>query len=240
MLFRSWVNITAIGVVIGAITVAITQQYGYGMAPSALGVVERSALIGAAIAPMLNLLRGMRPNHYAIAILAAVVGCAASGRQILDHATGDLTLDPNEVVFGRPMFEWAFAIFLAVVLACAAMLLWTSSWRAVDRGLFHHRGAARAFTFSTIIWLFVYVVLSLVQVVANCGITMCPADPSSTGAQSFEFTFSVAGSGGVEASISIPGFVTVMLGIGLISFIAGAIINGRVLRESQRRSPKGA
>ncbi|MEC7102230.1 MAG: hypothetical protein VXW73_04240, partial [Actinomycetota bacterium] len=32
-----WVNIAAIGVVIGAITVAITQQYGYGMAPSALG-----------------------------------------------------------------------------------------------------------------------------------------------------------------------------------------------------------
>ena len=232
-----WVNIAAIGVVIGAIAVAITQQYGYGMAPSALGVVERSALIGAAIAPMLNLLRGMRPNHYAIAILAAVVGCAASGRQILDHATGDLTLDPNEVVFGRPMFEWAFAIFLVAVVACAAMLLWTSSWRAVDRGLFHHRGAARAFAFSTIVWLSAYVILSLVQVIANCGVTMCPADPSSTGAQSFEFTFSVSGSDGVEASISIPGFVTVMLGIGLISFIVGAIVNARI-DGGARHTPK--
>jgi hypothetical protein len=138
------------------------------------------------------------------------------------------------------MFEWAFAIFLVAVVACAAILLWTSSWRAVDRGLFLHRGAARAFTFSTIIWLFVYVVLSLVQVVVNCGITMCPADPSSTGAQSFEFTFSVAGSGGVEASISIPGFVTVMLGIGLISFVAGAIINGKVLRGVKDQAKQGA
>jgi hypothetical protein len=135
------------------------------------------------------------------------------------------------------MFEWAFAIFLVAVVACAAMLLWTSSWRAVDRGLFHHRGAARAFAFSTIVWLSAYVILSLVQVIANCGVTMCPADPSSTGAQSFEFTFSVSGSDGVEASISIPGFVTVMLGIGLISFIVGAIVNARI-DGGARHTPK--
>ena len=109
-----------------------------------------------------------------------------------------------------------------------------------DRGLFHHRGAARAFAFSTIIWLSAYVILSLVQVIANCGVTMCPADPSSTGAQSFEFTFSVSGSDGVEASISIPGFVTVMLGIGLISFVAGAIINGKILRGVKEQTAQGA
>ncbi len=223
-----WLNIAAIGVVIGAITIALTQQYGYGMAPSALGVAERSALVGAAIAPMLNLMRGMRPNNYAIAILAAVIGCAASGRQILLHATGDLQLDPNEVVLGRPMFEWSFAIFLAAILACAIMLLWTPSWRALDRGLFHHRGAARAFAFSTIVWLSAYVVMSVIQVIANCGLTMCPADPTSTGAQSFQFTFSVSGSDGVEASVSIPGFITVMLGIGVVSFVIGAIVNARI------------
>ena len=80
-------------------------------------------------------------------------------------------------------------------------------------------------------------VLTLVQVIANCGVTMCPADPSSTGAQSFEFTFSVSGSDGVEASISIPGFVTVMLGIGLISFIVGAIVNARI-DGGARHTPK--
>jgi hypothetical protein len=41
----------------------------------------------------------------------------------------------------------------------------------------------------------------------------------------------------VEASISIPGFVTVMLGIGLISFIVGAIVNARI-DGGARHTPK--
>ncbi|MGB4323912.1 MAG: disulfide bond formation protein B [Candidatus Nanopelagicales bacterium] len=227
-----WINILGIGFVIFVISAAISQQYGYGMSPSSLGILERSALVGVAFGLILNLMMGMRPNHYGVILLAAVVGCAASGKQIIGHANGDLKLDPNEVVFGHAYFEWAFVVFLGAIVACALMLLWTKSWLSLDRGLVHHAGAARVFTFSCIIWLSLTVLLSVFQVLRNCGVGMCTSDPTSAGAQSFEFTFSVSGSGGVDASISIPGFVTVMAGIGLVSFIVGAIINFRMKKAA--------
>jgi NAD(P)-dependent dehydrogenase (short-subunit alcohol dehydrogenase family) len=60
---------------------------------------------------------------------------------------------------------------------------------------------------------------------------LCPASPTSTGAQSISFTFSVSGSGGEEASISIPGFITVLLFLGLASLVAAIVINHRQGRE---------
>ena len=228
-----WLNILGIGLILFAITVVITQQFGYGLKPSSLGIVERSAGFGVAFGLILNLLRGMRPNHYAVTLLAAVVGLLASGKNIFEHTNGGLKRDPNEIVFGYAEFEWAFLFFAAVIVACALMLLWTKSWLSLDRGLVRHAGAARVFAFSFITWLLAYVVLSSIQVLVSCGLTVCPSDPASTGAQSFMFTFSISGSGGVDASISIPGFVTVMAGIGVASFILGLVLNHRMKKIEQ-------
>jgi hypothetical protein len=41
----------------------------------------------------------------------------------------------------------------------------------------------------------------------------------------------VSGSGGEEASISIPGFITILLFLGLASLIAAAVLNHRQGRE---------
>lgn len=201
------------------------------MPPSFLGILERSAGVGVAYGLILNLLWGMRPNHYAVTLLASVVGLLASGKDIFEHSSGGLKLDPNEVVFGYAEFEWAFASFAGVLLGCAFMLLWTRSWLSLDRGLVYHAGAARIFTFSVITWLMAYIILSSFQILVNCGFRACPDDPVSVGAQSFQFTFSVSGSNGVDASVSIPGFVTVMVGIGIVSFIIGSIFNDRMKKN---------
>ncbi|MEY4136138.1 MAG: hypothetical protein RL205_266 [Actinomycetota bacterium] len=76
-----WLNILGILAVIAIITLTLMQQFGYGLAPSYLGTVQRSALIGVAIGPILNLLWGMSPQHYAISLFAAMVGGLSSGLQ---------------------------------------------------------------------------------------------------------------------------------------------------------------
>ena len=68
-----WLNIGGILLVITVVTIAVAQQVGYGMPPSELGVLERAALFAACAAPILNLLRGMRPQHYAFALFAALM-----------------------------------------------------------------------------------------------------------------------------------------------------------------------
>jgi hypothetical protein len=181
-----------------------------------------------ALGPILNLLMGLSPKHYAITIIAALVGSAAGGRQAINEASGSLKLDPNDVVMGIPLYYWALGVCIAGVVACAFMLLWGSSWQTEDTGVLFHRGPARAATFTVIGWLFTYICLTIWQVLANCGVTMCPANPASTGAQSVQFTFAVTRDGQETTLISIPGFITVLFSLGLLSLLLGIILNRRI------------
>jgi hypothetical protein len=214
------------------LTLSLMQQFGYGMPPSYLGVLERSALIGLALGPIMNLIWGMSPQHYSVSLISALVGGAVCGQQVFDEAAGSFVLDPNEVVLGYPLFYWSLGIFAVVTLSIALILLWIPSWAGWDHGITGHKSPARVCAYWSIIWLCTYVVMTIIQVLFRCGITQCPASPTSTGAQSLSFTFMVSGSGGQEASISIPGFITVLLFLGLASLIAAVVINHRQGRVS--------
>ncbi len=227
-----WLNIIALLIIIAVVTGSLVQQFGYGQAPCALCVVQRSALIGMALGPIMNLLMGLSPKNYAITIIAALVGSAAAGRQAINEASGSLKLDPNDVVMGIPLYYWALGVCIAGILACAFMLLWTSSWKSEDDGVLHLRGPARAATFAVIGWLFTYICLTIWQVFANCGVSMCPANPASTGAQSVQFTFAVTRDGQETTLISIPGFITVLLSLGLLSLLFGVILNRRMGKKA--------
>jgi hypothetical protein len=203
------------------------QQFGYGLAPSYLGTVQRSALIGVAMGPILNLLWGMSPQHYAVSLFAAMIGGLSSGLQVVQGAEGNLTLDPNEIILGRPIYEWALVVFVGAMVAIGCMLLWIKSWAAWDHGITNHRSPSRSITYMTIIWLAMYLVLIIIQTTYSCGVGECQSNPSSTGSQSVMFTFSINGSQGKSASISIPGFISVLIFMGLLALIAGLIINHR-------------
>ncbi len=231
-----WINIIAVLVIITMVTGSLVQQFGYGQPPCALCVIERSALIGMAIGPIMNLLMGLSPKHYAITIIAALVGSAAAGKQAIGKANGTLVLDPNDVVMSIPLFYWALSIFVAGILVCAFILLWTASWQTDDEGLLHHRGPARVATFTVIGWLFSYVCLTIWQVLVNCGVSACPTNPASTGAQSVQFTFAITRNGTETTLISIPGFITILLALGLLSLLFGIILNRRMGKAEDRRS----
>ena len=234
-----WLNIWSIMLVIAMMTMTITQQVGYGMPPSELGVLQRSALVGACLAPILNLLGGMRPQHYALALFAGVVGLAASGKEIANHAGAELSVDPNEIVFGRPFFEWTFVVFMIAVIGVGVMLLWVKSWMALDYGIVHHWGPSRTWAFAMIIWLGFYVVFTIFQIPVQCDGWVCPADPTSSGSMGWVFTIGVSDAAGDGGSISIPGFITIMLGIGLVSLIAGAILNAKMTSQKDGTSSVG-
>ncbi len=229
-----WLNIIAVLIIIAVVTGSLVQQFGYGQPPCALCIVERSALVGMAIGPIMNLLMGLSPKHYAITIIAALVGSAASGMQAIRSAEGTLVLDPNDIVMGIPLYYWALGLCIAGILACAFILLWTSSYQTDDEGLLHHGGPARVATFTVIGWLFSYVCLTIWQVLVNCGVSMCPANPASTGAQSVQFTFSVTRNGTETTIISIPGFITVLLALGLLSLLFGIILNRRMSKAEDQ------
>jgi membrane protease YdiL (CAAX protease family) len=147
---------------------------------------------------------------------------------VVRGASGTLTIDPNDIILGRPIYEYALVVFVGTMVSVAVMLMWIKSWAAWDHGINNHRSPSRAVTYTVIIWLAMYLFLIIIQTAYSCGAGECQSNPESTGSQSVMFTFSIAGSGGNSASISIPGFISVLIVMGVLALIAGLIINHRV------------
>lgn len=85
------INIVALLALLGVLAGSLFLQFGVGEQPCPLCLVQRSGMVGLALGPIMNLLWGLKPSHYAISILAALVGAAGSTRQILIHIA-----DPND------------------------------------------------------------------------------------------------------------------------------------------------
>jgi hypothetical protein len=195
-----------LGIVIGG---SLDLQFGQGEQPCPLCLVQRSAMIALAIGPLMNLMWGMRPAHYAFAILASLVGGAGAVRQILLHIQGD---DPGfgPAVFGYHLYTWAFVTFDIAIVGCALLLMWRRPFELGDTGVLGKRGPMRLVT----LWLAAWVVLDLLaiglSILPQCGLGMCPDDPTDT------------------AGFGAFGGWAFVLGLGVIALIIGAILDRKL------------
>jgi disulfide bond formation protein DsbB len=204
------INVMALLALIGVLAGSLHLQFGVGEQPCPLCLVQRSAMIGLAVGPLMNLLWGMRPAHYALSILAAMVGAAGSTRQILLHIAtpGDPGYGP--AFAGLHLYTWALVTFAIAVVGCAVMLLWDRPFRLSDVGIRHERRGMRILAFTAIIWVTLDLLVIAISVLPECGLGMCPDDPANTG--------------GVG---DIPGWALVM-SAGLLAFaIAVAVVLDR-------------
>ena len=204
LLFRL-INLIALLALIGVITGSLDLQILVGEQPCPLCLLQRSGMIGLAVGPIMNLLWGMRPAHYAVSILAAFTGGAASTRQILLHIAtpGDPGYGP--AVAGFHLYTWAFITFAVGAAGCAALLLFSSQFSLGDTGVLGRRGALRIATLTVVVWMFVYLIIIAVTVIPECGLGMCPDNPSSTG--------------GIQTPVGIVGFLALVLGSLAIAYL---------------------
>lgn len=208
-IWAQWINILALFALIGVLAGSLHLQFGIGEQPCPLCLVQRSGMIGLAIGPVMNLLWGMKPAHYALSILAAVVGGAGSVRQILLHIA-----DPNDpgygpAVFGWHLYTWAFVTFLIGVTGIAILLLWNKQFTVGDTGIGNSYRAMRVIALTAIIWVFLDLIVIGISVLPECGLGMCPDDPAN-----------ISGLG------DIGGWVA-MLGIGVIAVVLALFADKR-------------
>lgn len=170
------INVVALFALLGVLAGSLHLQFGIGEQPCPLCLVQRSGMIGLAIGPVMNLLWGMRASHYALSILAAVVGAAGSIRQILLHIEpGDPGYGP--AVMGLHLYTWAFITFVIAIVGCAVMLLWDAPFQANDQGIRNARSWFRIVALTGIYWVFANLIIIGVSVLPECGLGMCPDDP---------------------------------------------------------------
>lgn len=175
------INVLALLALIGVLAGSLHLQFGVGEQPCPLCLVQRSAMIGLAVGPLMNLLWGIRARHYALSILAAVVGAAGSTRQILLHIAtpGDPGYGP--AVAGLHLYTWAFVTFVVGIVGCAILLMWQAPLDAHDRGIRDESSGMRILALTAINWVFLDLLLVAFSVVPECGVGMCPDDPASIG-----------------------------------------------------------
>lgn len=211
------VNVLALFALIGVLAGSLHLQFGIGEQPCPLCLIQRSAMIGLAVGPTMNLLWGIRARHYALSILAACVGAAASTRQILLHIAtpGDPGYGP--AVMGLHLYTWALITFVIAIVGCAVLLLWQAPLDAHDDGVREERSWFRIVALTAIIWVVLDLLVIGISVIPECGLGMCPDDPQD-----------------INGFGDVPGWAAV-LSVGILAFaIAAAVVLDRKVLRSRR------
>jgi disulfide bond formation protein DsbB len=101
---------------------AFAAQLWLDELPCPLCLLQRLQFALVAVGPLLNIRCGARPGHYALSLLAAMLGAAVALRQILLHI---LPGDPGygSAILGYHYYTWALIGFALAMLLIAAMLL---------------------------------------------------------------------------------------------------------------------
>lgn len=171
------VNILALFALVGVLAGSLHLQFGVGEQPCPLCLVQRSAMFGLAVGPVLNLLTGIRARNYALSILAALTGAAGSTRQILLHISDPADPGYGPAVAGYHLYTWALITFIVAIAGCAILLLWDAPLRAGDNGIADSTKVVRIAALTAIAWVFIDLVVVAVAVIPECGLGMCPDDP---------------------------------------------------------------
>ena len=165
-------------VLVLVLVAAFAVQLILGELPCPLCVMQRVALMLVALGPLHILLRaqgsGVLSSRDAavgngIAILAALLGVIASGRQVLLHIL------PGDAGFGAPvlglhLYTWCLIAFFCQIAASAVMLL-ARAW-IDDKPVEWRATRATALAFAAI------VAANLLSVIAEAGLNWdLPADP---------------------------------------------------------------
>lgn len=139
--------------------------------PCPLCLLQRVAFAALAVGPVLNLRFGPRPSHYAVSLLAAVLGAVFAMRQVLLHiAPGDPGY--GSAILGYHYYTWALVCFAAAIVLIALVLLF-------DRQ-FEGAGSPPPLTLfeKAAVWLVIGITAAnAVAVFVECGPSVCPDDP---------------------------------------------------------------
>lgn len=157
--------------VAAVLAAAFAAQFLLNELPCPLCLLQRIMFTALAIGPILNIRFGPRPSHYALSLLAALIGAMVSTRQVLLH------IMPGDAGYGSAMlgyhyYTWALLGFIAAIALLAAMLLF-------DTQFDNTRTKPPVSTFArTAVWLVIgLTALNVVSTLLECGFGACADNP---------------------------------------------------------------
>ena len=165
-------NALGLYAIAAVLIVAFVAQFVHNELPCPLCLLQRIMFAMLAVGPILNIRHGLRPSHYALSLLAAVIGAAVAGRQILLHI---LPGDPGygSALFGYHYYTWAFIAFAAAIVLIALVMAGDPQFSAADEP----PPGVNAFA-SLAVWLVIALTAAnAVLALLECGFAACADDP---------------------------------------------------------------
>jgi disulfide bond formation protein DsbB len=178
----------------GILLVAFGYQFVRGEVPCPLCLLQRAAFAAAGVGLALNLCLGSRPAHYAVTIISAVAGALIAGRQVLLHIVPGSGAY-GSALFGLHFYTWALIAFMLIVCAAAFMLLFERQFavapaddrvlhRVRDDSRMLHRagddsGMGRRIGHAAVLLFLILVFANAVLTFAECGLGLCPDNPTN-------------------------------------------------------------
>lgn len=161
------------------LAVAFAGQIILNEPPCPLCMLQRMQFALLAAGPILNIRYGPRPSHYAMSLLAALLGAAVAARQIALHI---LPGDPGygSALLGYHYYTWAFMAFaISMVLIALVMLFDRQFEREPSLSAATSTTTGGSVLIRLSVWLVIILVgLNVVSTVAMCGFEACPSDPT--------------------------------------------------------------
>jgi disulfide bond formation protein DsbB len=138
--------------------------------PCPLCLLQRVAFVALAVGPILNIRHGPRPSHYAVSLLAALVGMMVAVRQVMLHI---LPGNPGygSAVAGLHYYSWAALIFVFAIVLIGLVLLFDRQFAGTP--------VTPPPLFAVLaVWLIIIVAAAnAVSALLECGFTWCAEDP---------------------------------------------------------------
>ena len=117
-------NAACMYIVCGILAGAFYFQFGLHEEPCPLCLLQRMAMLGLIAALAFNMYFGIRKEHVALVLFAALVGISFSTRQVLLHICpmpGEPT-GYGTAVMGMHLYSWGVIVFFASMLGAALFL----------------------------------------------------------------------------------------------------------------------
>lgn len=137
--------------------------------PCPLCLLQRVAFVGVGVAIIFNLTIKIRPLHYGLMLLSALLGLVAASRQVLLHIIpGDAGYGPP--VLGLHIYTWSAILFFTILVLGMIALLF-------DKG-FHQVAKSKLITITIALFL-TLVAANAISALLECGLGACPGNPTT-------------------------------------------------------------
>lgn len=168
-----WLNAAAVVASVGLVWGAFGIQVFQDEAPCPLCLLQRLGFFAIAAGGLMNLRYGVRPGHYGITLLGALVVLAVSLRQISLHACSELVTGVctgyGAAPLGWHLYTWAFVAAIAAIVGVALLLMIPTPYVRPAK--------ASALTIAVFVYVAAAAIANVGATAAQCGLGVCEDPP---------------------------------------------------------------